>query len=130
MDLESPLLEYTMLPFPPLGLPPTVSSCRLRGFHRIRIPRRMIKMTSLKDRLFYLASVSLALIAFILHLLARGEITRAQTLKAKNIEAAMNQQSAVVVDPAAKSLSDGGRMLNIVGVMFTVSGIICLILSA
>ncbi len=87
-------------------------------------------MTSLKDRLFYLASVSLALIAFILHLLARGEITRAQTLKAKNIEAAINQQSAVVVDPAAKSLSDGGRMLNIVGVMFTVSGIICLILSA
>jgi hypothetical protein len=83
----------------------------------------------MKKRIFYLASIVLLAIAVGFHCIGRERMLEGQRLKAKNIELAVKQQAQVEADPTAEQLSKSGRVLNHVGLVFTLSGLTCLVVT-
>jgi hypothetical protein len=83
----------------------------------------------MRKHIFYVASIFCALISIGVHLQERDEFLKGQQIEAKNAEYALEHQTRLVADPVAQQLSDRGKSLNKVGVIFTFSGLICIVVA-
>ena len=68
--------------------------------------------------------------ALSVHLVARNHITQAQRRRAENVAAAYEQHTQVTPDPVVAHLRDSGHSLNTVGLVFTFSCFVCLVVAA
>jgi hypothetical protein len=80
----------------------------------------------MNKRTIFLASVAFAFIALVIHSVAREKFDAGSKLKAKQLEAAVMQQTHYIPDPEVSRLCSTGRTLNHVGMAFTISAAICL----
>jgi hypothetical protein len=83
----------------------------------------------MNKRGFYLASIVLVLVALGFHAAGRGRILEAQKIKAQNIAFANREQRHAVANTEQIRLSNSGRSLNNVGVVFMIGSVASLVLA-
>ena len=83
----------------------------------------------MNKRTIFLTSVAFAFVALLIHSVAREKLDAGSKLKARQLEAAVKQQTPYIPDPEASRLFRTGRTLNHVGMAFTVSAAICVFMA-
>jgi len=84
----------------------------------------------MKNRSFLLTSILLGFVALSVHSVAYNHITQAQRRRAENVRAAYEQHTKAASDPVVTHLRDSGHSLNTVGLVFTFSCFVCLVVAA
>jgi hypothetical protein len=81
----------------------------------------------MNKRVIFLASVILAFVALVILSVAQDKLDAGSKIKAKQLEVAVMQHTVYTPDPEASRLFRAGRMLIHVGMAFTISAAICVL---